>query len=148
MSSPNISTDEKIITALDYVSGTADRNGATVDMANWETLIVIFKMATIASSAVQTIKFQQDSASGMGTAADLLGTSVAIADDDDDQIFWIEITKPRERYVRAVIDKDGSNACAESAIYILRGLKKLPVDNVVDDTITGELHVSPAEGTA
>jgi len=148
MSSPNLSTDLKIVTALPYASGTADRDGAIIDMANYETCLCVAHMATIASSAVTTIKMQQDTAPAMGSAADLLGTSVAIADDDDDQHFWIEITKPRERYIRCYIDKNGAQASAESVTYYLSGAKKLPVSNSVTDLVTGELHVSPAEGTA
>ena len=144
----NFTTDVKITKALDYASGTAVRNGAIIDMEGYEGVVVAFQFATIAASGTNSIKWQQDTAVGGGTMADLLGTSISVAADDDNQIFWSELVKPRERYVRCVMTKDASNACAESAIYYRYGAKKVPVDNLVDDTITGELHVSPAEGTA
>ena len=99
----NFTTDVKITKALDYASGTAVRNGAIIDMEGYEGVVVVFQFATIASSSVNSIKWQQDTASGGGTMADLLGTSITVAADDDNQIFWSELVKPRERYVRCVM---------------------------------------------
>lgn len=144
----NLSADVKVTTALDYASGSADRNGVTLDMLGYEGVLIIVKFATIATGAVTAIKAQQGAASNLSDAADLAGTGRAVADDDDNQIFQIDIFKPTERYVRLVIDKDASNATAESAIYIQYGAHKLPVSNNVTDAVTTELHVSPAEGTA
>jgi hypothetical protein len=143
----NLSPNVKITSALDYVSGTADRTGAVLDMQGYEGVLMIVKFAAIASSAVTTIKAQDDTAVGMGGAADLLGTGISVADDDDNEIFVIDITKPLNRYIRLYIDKDASNATAESAIYVQYGARTLPVDNNTVP-VTTELHVSPAEGTA
>ena len=144
----NFSTDVKITTALDYASGTAVRNGAILDMQGYESVMVVVHFATIAASGVNSIKMQQDTAAGGGTMADLLGTSQSVAVDDDDEIYWIDLVKPRERYVRIVMTKDTTNACAESAIYYQYGAKKMPIDNTVTDAVSGEIHISPAEGTA
>lgn len=144
----NLLKNVKVSDALDYASGTADRNGATLDMQGYEGVIMLVKFATIAAGATTSIKAQQDTASGMGTAADLEGTGISVAADDDDQIFAIDIYRPTERYVRLVVDKDTSNATAESAVYIQYGAKKVPIENNVTDEMTCETHVSPAEGTA
>lgn len=144
----NLGTDIKITTALSYASGTADRNGAVLDMQGYESALIVVHFAAIAGGAVTSIKAQQDTAVGMGTAADLLGTGITVAADDDNQIFWINIHKPRERYIRVVIDKDAANATAESAIYYQSTGRLQPEDNNVTDLVTGEVHVSPAEGTA
>ncbi len=144
----NLGTDIKITKALDYASGTADRNGATLDMAGYEGVMMVAKFATIAAGATTTIKAQQGAASDLSDAADLAGTSISVAADDDNQVFVIDLFRPRERYVRVVIDKDASNAAAESAIYYQYGPKKQPVSNNVTDLVTYEKHVSPAEGTA
>lgn len=144
----NLSANGKVTTALDYASGSADRNGVTLDMLGFEGVLMIVKFAAIATGAVTHIKAQQGAASGMGDAADLAGTRQNVADDDDNQIFMIDLFKPTERYVRLFVDKDASNATAESAVYIQYGAHKLPVSNNVADAVTTELHVSPAEGTA
>lgn len=140
--------DTKITTALDYASGTSDRNGAILDMSGYEGVLMIVKFATIAAGATTSIKAQQDTAAGGGTMADLAGTGITVANDDDNQIFCIDLKQPRERYVRVVVDKDGANAVAESAIYIQYGAHEVPVTNTVTDEVTGEFHVAPAEGTA
>lgn len=131
---------------LVYASGTADRNGAEVDMSGWDGVLMIFSFAAIAAGAVVSVKAQQDIVTGMATAADLLGTGQVVADDDDDKVFTIDLYKPLERFVRGVVDNDASNASAQSLLYIKYRGAKAPVDN---SGIGGyELHVSPIEGTA
>jgi hypothetical protein len=83
----------------------------------------------------------------MGDAADLAGTSVAIADDDDGKIKYIDVYQPRERYVSAVVDKDATNACAETVTYVQYRGKILPTA-AHGTGVAGEAHLSPAEGTA
>ena len=138
----------KVTTALDYASGTASRNGATLDMKGYEGVLMVVKFATIAASAAGDIHAEQGAESDLSDAADLEGTKIAVADDDDNQIFIIDLCKPQERYVRVVVTKDGSNAMAEDAVYIQYGAKKYPIDNNVTDEVTVETHVSPDEGTA
>lgn len=140
--------DIQVRKALAYASGTADRTGAIIDMANNEWILAIVSCAAIHNSATYSIKMQQDDAVGGGTMADLLGTAIPIAGDDDDQVFAILLIKPRKRYVRLYVDKDTSNACAESAIYILGGSRSLPALANITDELTVERHESPAEGTA
>jgi hypothetical protein len=146
----NMSNGEfKIVSALDYASGTADRTGAALDTLGWGGVLTIVKLAAVAASGTNSIKMQQGAAANLSDAADLTGTSIAIADDDDNQIFVIDLVRPQERYVRVYVDKDTSNACAESAIYILyRNLGDTLSTIAVTDAVTYERHVSPAEGTA
>ena len=141
----NLSRHVKITSALDYASGTASRNGATLDMANWEGVLMLVKHATIAAGAVGDIHAESGAASNMSDAADLTGTAQVIADDDDDQTWVIDLYRPRERYVRVVVTKDASNAQAETALYIQYSGRKLPVTDMGADEY--EMHVSPAEGT-
>jgi hypothetical protein len=140
------SESTKITPALAYASGTADRDGATLDMQGWDGVMVLVNLATIAAGAVTSIKMQQGAASNMSDAADLAGTAQSIADDDDDSVMYIDLFQPRERYVRLVVDKDGSNACAESAVYIQYRGKIGPSTHGAG--VSGEAHLSPAEGTA
>jgi hypothetical protein len=102
----------------------------------------------VATGATVSIKAQQGAASDMSDAADLAGSKIVVADDDDNQVFVLDIYRPAERYVRVVIDNDASNASAQSALYYLYGGTELPTNNNVTDAVTTELHVSPAEGTA
>lgn len=135
-------------TALDNVSGTADRNGTVIDTAGFDSCMFMIHLGAIAAGAVTSVKAQQDSDPAMGAAADLEGTSVTIADDDDNQLKFIDIHQPRERFLRLVVDKNGVNACEESAVAILyNGRKQRAVTQAADET-EGERHTAPAEGTA
>lgn len=132
--------------ALDYASGTADRNGTTIDVANYEWAKFKVHFATIAVSGTNSVKLQ--GSDDDSTWSDLEGTSQSVAVDDDNQIFVIGLIKPRHRYARLVIDKDGTNAAAESATVELGGARTLPALADVTDEVTHEVHVSPAAGTA
>lgn len=144
----NQGNDIKIVSALDYASGSADRNGATLDMAGYDGVLMVVKLAAVATGGVNSIKAQQGNASDLSDAADLAGSKLTIADDDDNQIFVIDLFRPQERYVRLVVDKDTTNACAESAIYIQYGAKQRAIALNVTDLVTGKVLASPAEGTA
>jgi hypothetical protein len=146
----NLSRVVKVTTALDFLaaSASADRDGATLDMAGFDGVMIVVKFADIAADAVTSIKAQQDTDSAMGTAADLEGTAITVAADDDDQVFIIDIPKPAERYVRLVVDKDAAHNTNECALYFQYGARTLPVTQTVANEVTYELHVSPDEGTA
>lgn len=125
-------------------------NSDVVDMADYDAVVFFTTAGTITASAVTTIKVQQSSDSGgtPDTWADLAGTSVAIADDDDGQTFGVQIIRPLERYLRLVVSRGIANA-AIGEIYALQfGGDRLPITNTVTNLLTFESHESPAEGTA
>ncbi|NCC41904.1 MAG: hypothetical protein EOM21_21340 [Gammaproteobacteria bacterium] len=136
----------KITTALDYVSDTADRDGATLDMQGFDGVLMIVKTAAIHNSATYKIKAQQGKLANATDMADLEGTLQTIAGDDDNEIYYIDLFQPQERYVRLVVDKDTTNACAESAVYVQYKARHEPVTQPAG--VSGEQHLAPAEGTA
>jgi hypothetical protein len=145
----NLSAAAKVTTALDYASANADRDGAGLDMSGFEGVLMVVKFAAIAAGAVTSIKAQQSDDDGVADAySDLLGSKIDVAADDDNQIFIIDLVKPRKRFVRLVVDKDAANVTAESALYIQYGAHKKPVVQTVADEVTYERHVSPDEGVA
>ncbi len=145
----NFSKNIKItpaITSANGVAGTSDIDGATLDMSGYEGVLMVCVFGVITGSAVTTIHAEQDSASGMGTAADLLGTSQTVADDDDGETFYIDLYRPRERYVRLAVPRATQNAVVASATYYQYGASDMPITH--GSTVQGETHISPAEGTA
>jgi hypothetical protein len=136
------------VSALDYVSGTATRYGAILDMAGFAGVIMIVKFAAIAASAVVGVKAQSDTAVGGGTMADLLASGMVPAADDDNQIFVIDLYQPVKRYVRVAVTKDAANACAEDAIYMQYGAQQRPTTVTVADLVTYKRLMSPIDGTA
>ena len=142
-------TNLKVSSALDYASGTADRTGTVLDMAGFDGVLMIVKFAAIATGATTSVKAQQGAAANMSDAADLEGSGITVADDDDNQLFVINMYRPAERYVRIYVDKDTSNASGEAAIYVqYGGSGALPRLASVTDALTLESHFGPAEGTA
>jgi hypothetical protein len=107
---------------------------------------MVVTMGAITAGAVTSIKAQQGAAPAMGDAADLAGTGQAIADSDDEKVFYIDVYQPAERYVRLVVDRGTQNAVVASAEYLQYEPRKAPVAHAAG--VLGELHVSPAEGTA
>ena len=140
-------TDRKFTRALAYATGTADRSGAILDMKQFEEVDVIVSFAAIAGGGVNRIRVDSDSDSAFGSAQEITGTQIDILDDDDGQVFVIHIAHVPERYIRLVVDKDTSNACAESAVYLQTRPGSMPQTSDVTDVLTTESHNWPIVGT-
>lgn len=145
----NLSKNVKISSAVAPAAGVAATSaiaGSTLDMSGYEGVLVIVRFGTITSGAATSIKMQQDTDSAMGTAADLLGTSQTILDTDDEKTFYIDLYRPQERYVRVYVSRASQNAVVASAEYIQYGPKTAAVTQPTG--VSGEIHISPIEGTA
>lgn len=145
----NLSKNVKIthaITAANGVAGTTDIEGVTLDMQGFEGVLMICTFGVITGSAVTSIKAQQGAASNLSDAADLLGTAQTVADDDDGETFYIDLYQPEERYVRLYVDRGTQNAVVACANYIQYGAREVPTTHATG--VSGELHITPAEGTA
>ncbi len=145
----NLSANVKISTAITPTAGvaaTTDIEGAILDMQGFEGVLMVVRFGAITDSAVTSIKAQQGEVAAMTDAVDLEGTSQTVADDDDDQVFYIDLYRPLERYVRLYVDRGTQDAVVASAEYIQYGAKSLPTTHGTG--VSGEIHVSPAEGTA
>lgn len=131
-------------------AGTTTLTTDWVDTQGFEAVRFILGLGTLTTGATTgtIIKAQQSAASDGTGAADLEGTSISIDEDaDDDKLVIIDIVKPRERYVAAIVDPDDVNVVFDLGIAELYGARKLPVGQ--DDSVSHhEEHESPAEGTA
>ena len=143
----NLGSNVYFTTCLAYASGTAARNGAELDMQGYDGVMAIMMVAAAGASNTGDLHFETATVTGFSGGTDLLGTAIVTDGDSDDEIFVVEIYKPLERYLRAVVTKDTTNTIAESVIYLQYKGAKRPTDNIVTDVCTHELHVSPARGT-
>ena len=144
-----LSKDIKIsqaVTVTAGAAGTTDVTGAVLDMQGYDGVLMVVQMGAIVATAVTSIKAQQGQAANMSDAADLAGTGQAIADDDDEKTFYIDLVRPAERYVRLYVDRATANATL-TAVYIQYKGSKAPTP-AHGSNVSGEAHVSPAEGTA
>jgi hypothetical protein len=108
----------KILAALSHASGSADRTGTIIDTDRWSGCLFTILFATIAAGAATAITVQQGAVANMSDAAELPGTSVTVADDGDNGVYWVDV-QPSERYIRLAINKDATNASAEGAVAML-----------------------------
>src|SRR5262245_34237508 len=101
-----LSTNTRLSIAVTPTAGAAGVsaiNGATLDMAGFESFMVMVAFGTITAGAVTSIKVQQGALANMSDAADLAGSGQTIADTDDDKVFYSDVFRPVKRYCRVVI---------------------------------------------
>jgi len=135
-----LSDNISITSALDYASGTAARNGGTLDLSGYDGVLAITTTATHAADAVGDFHWEGGDDDGLTDAADLLGTAIATDADSDDLIIVSDLYQPACRYVRGVITKNGANAQAESMLYIRYRSKLGPITNEDSGEVTVEKH--------
>ena len=126
-------------------AGTSAINSAVVDMAGFDGVVFLTSTGTVLATGTATVKVQQDTVVGMGSAADLLGTSQAFIDTDDNKSVAVDIKRPLERYLRLVISRAVANSDWGPIWALQYRTRKLPVTQGLDKS---EMHQSPIAGTA
>lgn len=144
----NLSKNTKLTRVINAQAvGTTTVNGSVVDMQNFEGVMFAVAMGAVTDAA--SIKLQQGVQSDGSDMTDLEGTSVTVPADGDNQIFWLDIYRPRERYVRVVVVRGGATgAVIDAGLAVQYGPRKAPTTHDSTTVGDGELHASPAEGTA
>ena len=87
---------------INFTAAATTDNGSAIDMKGFDSVTFIVGFGPIAAGGVKSVKVQQD-ATRPWDAADLVGTAITVADDDDNQVVMLEVNQPRERYVRVVL---------------------------------------------
>ena len=126
-------------------------DSSVVDTQGFEGVRFIVGFGAITAGAATSVKVQQATAKTSDTAltsgADLLGSSITVADPADNTLVITDIFKPQERYVQPHVLRATQNAVVDLIIAELYGPRVEPVS--LDATVsTLEKHASPAEGTA
>lgn len=102
--------------ALVYGTGTATRNGLSIDVRGYEGVAFLVSMHAVAASGA-TLRIQ---GSNNGSAwSNLDGVFAPLVTGFAGQGVLFDIVKPVCRYMRVAVTKDGENATAESAMAIL-----------------------------
>lgn len=138
----------KLTKVADHTTaGTSDVTSSIINMAGWENCVFFTSLGTAAAN--NNIKVQQDDDPAGGTMADLVGTKTGNGASDED--LWVEIQRPRQdqgQYVRAVVLRGTSSTCESIWCLQYNGRNPGITNNVISGTIYGEIHSSPAFGTA
>lgn len=133
-------------------AGTGTTNGTHVDMKGFNSVTFYCLIGSIGSGSPLgsvAVKAQQAAEiTSPETFADLEGTSITYANDDDNQVAILEIDSPGERYVRPVIVRSGGTSVIDGVIAVQTKSYDEPVTHDVTTVVASEYHLSPAEGTA
>lgn len=132
-------------------AGTTAQNSSVVDMTGWDGVKFILLIGTLSATQVTSLKAQQDVVVGFGGAADLAGTLTGpFADADGNKCLILDVYRPREPFVRCVVNRATANAVIDGVIAIQYGPTAQSSTPAHDSTTvkTSKSLVSPAEGTA
>ncbi len=112
-----------------------------VDMQGYEGVIFITTIGS--ANAGNYLKSKQDKVIGMSGAVDLAGKKIVAT--AANQVVWLDIYKPTERYLTANIIRAGATTVTGDIYAIQYEGNKFPESNVITDVILGELLISPDE---
>ncbi len=149
MSLLNFSKEVKIVRHSNAVAAGSSviTPSAGVDTQGFRGCCFVAAFGTLTAGAVTSIEVHQSSDDGVADAyGALLGTLVSIADDQDNELLYVEVLNPQKRYLKLVVNRATQNAVLDGIVAFLFNPYIVPVTQPA--TIAGELHVSPAEGTA
>ena len=120
-----------------------------VDVSGYEEVTFLIPFGAITANAVTSVKAQQSDDDGSSDGySDLEGSSVTVADDQDNKIAILTVRRPLKKYVKPVVLRATQNAVVDGIIAILRHPRVSPVTQ--DSTVisTSKELAGPAEGTA
>ena len=149
----NMFRNVAIIQRTTGVTGsTGNSNLPGVDARGYEGISWVFLVNGNPTTGM-SFKVQEASSSGFSTAAgslvgDLTGTSIDMTTGIADGAAFIDVYKPNDRWVRAVIVKVSTADIIDGALVFGYNFNDLPVTHSTADVIAGEYHSHPSTGTA
>jgi hypothetical protein len=132
----------KLLSAVTPTAGAAGAtviNGSIIDCSGFGGCLIAVHMGAIVGGAVTSIKAQVGAASDLSDAVDVTGSSVTIADTDDDKVFYIDVQRSSKQYMRLVVSRATQNATV-CATYLLYDANNLPVAQAA--AVTGSFVVA------
>ena len=105
-------------------AGTTAVNGAAVDMQGFEGVMFVALLGTLTATQVTKLQVQYSadgSTNWTNITDDAIGGTLstgAAADADSNKIMWIDIYRPKQRYLRAVVSRGTANAVIDGVLAI------------------------------
>lgn len=147
----NLLYETKVVRVSNAVAaGSSDITpSAGVDFSGWDGGLFVVAFGAITTGAVTSVKLQQSSDDGaVDTYADIAGSSVVVADDQDNKVALIDVIRPAERYVLPIVKRATQNAVLDGILCLLYRARKEPVTQSSNVMATSKLLVEPVAGTA
>lgn len=123
-----------------------DVTGSILDMAEFDGVLFIALTGDVTTSSALALKAEQNTANSTSGMAELSGSAAftASASDADSKALVLDVYKPRERYVRAVLERGSANAVVDGIIAIQYGAMNKPTTHDAS-VIASALLNDPAE---
>ena len=145
----DLNREAKVTRVMDAVAaGTTVQTQTTgLDMAGFESCTFIASFGTLTANQVTSVEVHQcDTVAG--TYAAIAGSnSGPLDDDDDDKLVVVTVVRPREQFLKVVINRATANAVIDGVVAIQSPAHKAPVSHAASVALS-ESVFSPAEGTA
>lgn len=139
----------KVVRGKAYQSAnTGDVNGDGFDMeadGGYDGVLIVAIYGTAASNNLLLAEQSSDNG-GSDNYSEIADSEVA-AGGGSNEIQFVDIKRPRKRYIRGVAQR-GTSSTVEQIIYLGYRTRNVPVDNETDGTIAGVRLNHPDEGAA
>jgi len=121
---------------------------AGVDTKGYGGCLFIVLWGAIVDGGTRSVEIHQSSDDGVADAYTAIqGSKVTVADADDNKVTYVDVYRPRERYLKSLINRATQNSTVDGILAVLYDPKDMPTTH--DTTVSGgELHVAQPEGTA
>ncbi|MCS0497870.1 hypothetical protein NVS89_22525 [Ancylobacter sp. MQZ15Z-1] len=128
------------------VAAQSDVNGSILDMAGYDGVMFVALLGDVTTGSVLALKAEQNTANAAGGMAELDGAAsfTAGASDADSAVLLLDVHKPREQYVRAVLERGTANAVVDGILAIQYGAMSRPTVHAAG-VIAGALLNDPNE---
>jgi hypothetical protein len=132
-------------------AGVTTVTSSAVDMKGFDAVTFIVAFGAIVAAGVQSVKIQQsnDTSGSPDDYSDLAGSSVTVADDDDNQLVVVEVAKPQKRFLKCIVLRTVQNSTVDSIVALQSSAGVEPVTHDTAATVVAaKFLLAPAEGTA
>lgn len=118
-------------------SGMSPIDSDLVDMAGFEGCLFLVTPESIDVGGIQSLRVLQGAVDALADAVDVKEGYLDIPDHAGQQAFWIDINRPRERYLRLRIIRSLQNS-AWGPIWALQYGRGVQVSNEIPGVISGK----------
>lgn len=123
---------------------------SVIDTAGFDSCCVIVGFGAIVAGAATSVKLQQadDSGGSPDDFDDIAGTSITVADDQDNKLVYLDYHRPQKRYLKPIISRATQNSTVDLVIGVLYNGNSAPVTQGATVMAASETHMGASEGTA
>src|SRR5262245_42708433 len=128
------------VTPTAGAAGSTNINGSIIDCSGFAGCLMAVHFGAIVGGSVVSLKAQVGNDPSRSDAADVTGSAVAVADTDDDKVFYIDVQRSQKQYMRLVVLRATQNATV-AATYLLYDAINEPVAQAA--AVAGAVAVAP-----